>query len=153
VRLLNVRVLTQAYDEADRLKHGWVGVEHLLLAILRSDSAEDRCARVALEESGVSATAFETALLERLRDEATPPSSGVSLTPRAYTVMGRADGLALAAGHDSVGGTEVLLAILWEPHSLARTTLTDLGVPPASVTEVLARSGASVPAGDPPAAE
>jgi ATP-dependent Clp protease ATP-binding subunit ClpA len=101
--------------------------KHLLLAVLRSDSPEDEAARAALKECGVSGAAFEAALTERLRDEAIPANDGVSPTPRAYTVMGRADGLALAAGHDVVSANELLVAILWEPRNLAKMTLTDLG--------------------------
>lgn len=133
-----------AWSEARRLGHHWVGVEHMLLALVRPDG--DSVAARALRESGETHERLEAQIVDfvarckprvRLRPEAAPRHN-----PRAYQVMGRAEGFAAGLGSAEVSPEHVLLAILWE-------TTHPLGAPPgrrAAVLERLGELGGPMPA-------
>jgi ATP-dependent Clp protease ATP-binding subunit ClpA len=138
-----------AYRHAHRLGHHWIGNEHLVLALLNTDAPEARTARNALEECGITGEAFEAEVIERLPDDAPIKEDGFSPTPRTYTVLGRAEGLALAQGRAAVDANDVLIAILWEPQSFARSTFAHLGANGSGILAALAAQGVTIPAADP----
>ncbi len=78
------QVLTNAWDEARKLGHNYVNIEHLFLSIFR-DSA-NVAARV-LTDIGVDVEAFKDVLLKGLGGEASaPPASGSSQSAATPTL-------------------------------------------------------------------
>ena len=87
-----MRLLKIGAEEARRLGHPWMGPEHTLLGILRSDS--DDMARRALERTGVDA-----AMVTKKGEE----KSGITPNPRWHTILGRAEGISIGLGADETG--------------------------------------------------
>ena len=63
------RALKFSAEEADRLAHAYIGVEHLLLGVLRED---DPVAAAILQSHGVKLGDVRTAIRNRARRIATP---------------------------------------------------------------------------------
>jgi len=141
-------VIARAWNEARRLGHHWVGEEHVLLAVARSDDL----AGAALREAGATADRLEGLLAEAPRVPR-PPADPHAVdapiyTPAVYTVFGRAEGLALARGVEAPGPTDVLVALLWRAR-LASSMLERLEIPRPVVFEALAQQGVTLPPGEP----
>jgi ATP-dependent Clp protease ATP-binding subunit ClpA len=108
------------------LNHNYIGVEHLLLGLIRE--GEGVAARV-LDSLGVdlgkSRTAVEFAI-GRGQDKTTP--SEMTLTPRLKKVMELATDEARKLGHSHVGTEHLLLGVVREGQSVASGVLESLGV-------------------------
>jgi ATP-dependent Clp protease ATP-binding subunit ClpC len=125
-----------APEEARRLRHGYVGTEHLLLGLLRADRGT--AARVL---AGLNVT------LEGVRDEVArivgssqePTSGRLPLTPRAEKVMELALHEALSGGQGSAGSEHVLLALAREKTGVAARVLRDFGVDAEMIHREVAR--------------
>ena len=76
------RVIDLAYDEARRLKNNYIGVEHLVLGMLR-DGESDAAGRT-LMELGVTLDAARTQLLQMQDGGDTPPLTGKLQDMAAY---------------------------------------------------------------------
>jgi hypothetical protein len=139
----------RAGGEAQRLDHGWIGTEHVLLALFDEPSP----ATEALEELGVTRERVEQATRAMGRgDPPAPrydPAKGLSPTPAWYSMTGCAKGLALAAGRSSPGPEHFLLAMVYGEHGVAEL-LHGAGASEQALLEALARRGVPVPAVDPP---
>jgi ATP-dependent Clp protease ATP-binding subunit ClpC len=149
-------VVVHAQEEARALHHGWIGTEHLLLALVRDHRGMGASV---LESMG----ATEAKVRERLGhylDEIGPsenaPTSGhIPFTPRSKRVLELGLREALQLGHDIIGTEHLLLALIREEDGLAGQTLHDLGVHlDAARAEVLTRHppqpGVATPAETPP---
>jgi ATP-dependent Clp protease ATP-binding subunit ClpC len=120
-------VVVHAQEEARALHHGYIGTEHLLLALVR-------------DHHGMGATVLEAmgATEDRVRDrlrhymptvqEKDAPSGHIPFTPRAKRVLELGLREALQLGHDFIGTEHLLLALIREEDGLAGQTLRDLGV-------------------------
>lgn len=93
------QVLTYAWDEARKLGHNYVNVEHLFLSIFRDPT--NVAARV-LNELGINLNSFKDVLLKQLGDKllavqklhhSTVPTPTLDLFGRDLTVMAREDKL------------------------------------------------------------
>jgi ATP-dependent Clp protease ATP-binding subunit ClpA len=144
-------MLSSASGIARRLDHGWVGTEHFLLALL----AEPSVATEALADVGVT----YDRVLDALRGptgllgpdvQHYSPERGLSPSPAAYKLEGRAGGLALARGYHPPEPEHWLLAMVYEEHGLAGALFRHLGASPAAILDALRRRGARVPDVDPP---
>jgi ATP-dependent Clp protease ATP-binding subunit ClpA len=106
------------------LGHGYIGTEHVLLALW----GDPECLAVlALERLGLgrdSATAAIEALIPR--GEATEITGG--FTPRAWVALGNTVGEALGLGHNYVGTEHMLLALLGGVGGVAAEVLGDAGI-------------------------
>src|SRR4051812_37973379 len=79
------RVLALAQDEAVRLNHNYIGVEHLLLGLIRE--GEGVAARV-LDSLGVQSTKARTAVEFIVgRGDSTITPSEITLSPRTKRVI------------------------------------------------------------------
>jgi ATP-dependent Clp protease ATP-binding subunit ClpA len=111
--------LFPAFDEAARLNHGWIGPEHVVLAIL-APPAESVAARV-LGDLGITHAAFSTRYVAHLASgepgDSPTAENGTSTSPAWHELVGRADGLAAAFGATSVSAEHLLIAYLWDPDS------------------------------------
>jgi hypothetical protein len=136
-------VVVGAQEEARRLKHDYVGTEHLLLGLLREE--EGRAARV-LASLGVT---FESALRQVVRivgaGEKDSPDQMPFTTP-AKKSLGLALREALSLGHDYIGTEHLLLGLVRESESVVSGILRDCNADPETVREavLLADAGSDV---------
>jgi hypothetical protein len=139
----------RAGDVAQRLDHGWIGTEHVLLAMFDEPSA----ATEALEELGVTRDLVEEAARAMGRAEPRPPrydsAKGLSPNPAWYGLKGCAKGLALAAGRARPSPEDYLVAMVYGEHAVAGL-LHHVGASEQDLLDALARRGVPVPAVDPP---
>ena len=120
------RVLALAQDEAVRLNHNYIGVEHLLLGLIRE--GEGVAARV-LDALGVDLAKARTSvefIIGRGNDKTTP--SEITLTPRVKKVIELAIDEAKRLGHSHVGTEHLLLGIVREGESVASGLLQSFGI-------------------------
>jgi ATP-dependent Clp protease ATP-binding subunit ClpC len=110
--------ITEARGESRELRHRYVGVEHLLLGLLRE--GESVAAQV-LRSRGVTLERFRARLLEVVGagEHDLPEEVHAPFTPRAKKVLELAFRGALAFGADSVGPEHLLLGIADENVSVA----------------------------------
>jgi len=94
------RALQAASDEADRLKHTYIGTEHLLLALL-TDPTTVACE--VLNASGLTLDAVRTEIAER------PADAGVPDTVRGD---GGAEFVSFATGYRAAGGVDSIIAVV-----------------------------------------
>ena len=132
------KVVVLAQEEAGRLRHDYVGTEHLLLGLLRE---EEGVAAQALHACGV---AFEGARerVEGIVGYGEEDASQKPFTPRSKKVLELALREAMGLGHDYIGTEHLLLGLLAEGGGVSAAVLSGFGVEPGRVRrEVLSRLG------------
>jgi hypothetical protein len=118
------RVLIGSEGEARNLGHGFVGTEHILLALF--EVAESVAVKV-LDELGISKS-MVAARVEEMITRATPAGEGkLPFTPRAKAVLRDSVEIALHLGHNYIGTEHILLGLFGEEESVAAKVLRDLG--------------------------
>ena len=120
------RVLALAQDEAIRFNHNYIGVEHLLLGLVRE--GEGVAARV-LNSLGVELSKARTAVEFIIgRGDSTTSPSEITLSPRTKRVVELAIDEARKLGHSHVGTEHLLLGIAREGEGVPSGVLESLGV-------------------------
>ena len=109
-------VLRCAQAAAGELGHGYVGCEHLLLAMLRE---EDDAACRALNASGIYESAVRERMIEKLGRGTAERSTVQGLTPHARCAVELAVGEALRAGSGEIEAGHLLLGILRDSGNMA----------------------------------
>jgi hypothetical protein len=118
------RVLSGSETEARNLGHGFVGTEHILLALF---AVPDGLAIKVLDEVGISKSMVEEHVLQMIK-RATPAGEGkLPFTPRANAVLRNAMETALALGHNYIGTEHILLGLFGDEDAVAATVLRELG--------------------------
>jgi len=117
-------VLTQAEEEARNLGHGFVGTEHLLLALF--ESPDGLAARV-LGETGITRSMAETQILAQVTRGSGSEEGKLPYTPRAKAAVRNAVGEAVKLGHSYVGTEHLLLGLFLDPDAIAARVLMGLG--------------------------
>ena len=115
------QVVVNAQDEARRLGHGAIGLEHIFLGTLRDE-------RVAsfLETTAIDLERARTAVREALgRGDGTPAGS-IPFTPPAKGALESALREALTIGHREVDAEHILLGVLRRSDDLAIGLLAEL---------------------------
>jgi hypothetical protein len=118
------RVLVVAQDEARLLSHHFIGTEHILLGLIRSDGS--MAGRVLLD-LGVDLAMVR----ERVEDTIGPladSTAGPSLTPRAKKVMELSLRESFQLGHTNIGTEHLLLGLIREGEGVGAQVLVGLGV-------------------------
>ena len=120
------RTLALAQDEAIRFNHNYIGVEHLLLGLIRE--GEGVAARV-LNSLGVDLAKARTSVefIIGRGDSATAPSE-ITLSPRTKKVIELAIDEARKLGHSHVGTEHLLLGVVREGQSIGAGILQSLCV-------------------------
>lgn len=140
------RVVVRAQEEARRLKHDYVGTEHLLLGLLREE--EGRAARM-LASSGVT---YESARRQVVRTvgagEKDSPDQMPFTTP-AKKSLELALHEALSLGHDYIGTEHLLLGLVRQSKSVASGILRDCSADPETIREAVLLTVAGSDAGPP----
>ena len=128
--------------EAHRLGHGFVGTEHILLALV---SVADGLAARVLDEAGISKSMVEENVLSLIKRGSASEEGTLPLTPRAKAVLRRAVEEALRLGHNYVGTEHLLLGLVGDEESVAAKVLLELrasyGVIKERTLELLAGYG------------
>ena len=118
-------VLCCAQAAAGELGHGYVGCEHLLLAMLRE---EDDAACRALNASGIYESAVRERMIEKLGRGTAERSTVQGLTPHARCAVELAVGEAMRTGGGEIEAGHLLLGILRDSGNMAVRLLRSLGV-------------------------
>ena len=122
------RALAMAREESGRLRHEYVGTEHILLGLLRAG-----------EGVAMSVLSNLSADADKLREEierntglgnASPVAPDIPYTSRAKKVLELAMAEARDLDHSYVGTEHVLLGLLREEKGIAAQVLNEHGVSP-----------------------
>jgi hypothetical protein len=119
------KVLSQSELEAHRFGHGFVGTEHILLALL--EVADGLAVRV-LGEVGISKSMAEDHILALIKPGTASEEGKLPFTPRAKAVLRRAVEEALRLEHNYVGTEHLLLGLESDEESVAAKVLLSLGI-------------------------
>jgi len=118
------RALYAAHEHAAARGHGYVGSEHILLALLSAPGAAER----ALTAAGVTRTFAEQAVERQMGRGEGGSTTVQGLTPRARHVIEIA--AAAAEGRGSIGTEQLLMGILRERGSAASRIILSAGADP-----------------------
>jgi ATP-dependent Clp protease ATP-binding subunit ClpA len=141
------RVLKLAHEEADRLRHNFVGLEHLLLGLVESG---DGVAFSVLVKLGIDAGAV-LKKVEKIVGLGTFQKmiGNIPYTPRTKKVLALAVKEARSLGHHYVGSGHILLGLMREGDGVAAYVLKDLDFDfDRAREEVQIQSNTKPPAGD-----
>jgi ATP-dependent Clp protease ATP-binding subunit ClpC len=129
-------VVVLAQDEARKLKHTYIGTEHLLLGLLREE--EGLAARV-LGALGVTLEGAreQVASIVGFGDEAS--AGQIPFTPRGKKVLELSLREGLSLGHNFIGTEHILLGIVRENEGVAMRILADFGVDAETVRNQVIR--------------
>ena len=120
------RVLALAQDEAIRFNHNYIGVEHLLLGLVRE--GEGVAARV-LDSLGIDLSKARSSVEVMIgRGKETTSPSEITLSPRTKKVIELAVDEARKLGHSHVGTEHLLLGIVREGQSVGAGVLESVDV-------------------------
>jgi ATP-dependent Clp protease ATP-binding subunit ClpC len=148
------RVVVLSQEEARRLRHNYIGTEHVVLGLL---GVPEGLAARALQSLGMSLEATRDQVVERVGPGGDALSGHIPFTPRAKKALEFALREALELGHNYIGTEHLLLGITREGAGTGaqvlaaqagdlravRTAVLDL-IPPESAAPTTAGSG-SVP--------
>jgi ATP-dependent Clp protease ATP-binding subunit ClpA len=144
------RVVVNAQVEARRLKHDYIGTEHILLGLL---AEEETVAAAALRELGISADAVRQQVVAMVGEGPAEPTGHIPFRPRAKKALELSLREALALKHNYIGPEHILLGILREGQGTAARALHRLGADTARVRLEVSRllgEKAGEHAGEPP---
>ena len=120
------RVLALAQDEAIRFNHNYIGVEHLLLGLVRE--GEGVAARV-LDSLGIDLSKMRSSVEVMIgRGKETTSPSEITLSPRTKKVIELAVDESRKLGHSHVGTEHLLLGVVREGESVGAGLLQSMGV-------------------------
>ncbi len=122
------QVVVRAQEEARLLQQGWIGDEHLFLALIGPE-ADATTAAAALSGAGVTLDAARAALAD-VAGAARPtvPGRHIPFTDRGRQALARALSISLQLGDDHVDTYHLLLAVIEEPGPLLRRVIDELGI-------------------------
>jgi ATP-dependent Clp protease ATP-binding subunit ClpC len=124
------QVVVLAQEEARKLRHGYIGTEHLLLGLLR----ENGRAATTLGAQGVELEAARAWVVENIgKGDEEPPAGQLPLTPRMKKIFEMSLEDAQTLGHHAIGTQHLLIALLHEGQGVALHALRALGAPPEDV--------------------
>ncbi|MEX1071007.1 MAG: Clp protease N-terminal domain-containing protein, partial [Anaerolineales bacterium] len=123
------RVLSLAHHEAERLRHNYIGTEHLLLGLIREEGGV--AARV-LRELGLEAARVEE-IVERLTGAGQHDGSKIDLSPGTQQVLEYAFEEARRLGNHYVSTEHLLLGLVRYGEGIALNVLRKLGVSPEQI--------------------
>jgi ATP-dependent Clp protease ATP-binding subunit ClpA len=110
------RVVVLSQEEARRLKHNYIGTEHILLALLAKDSGIP--VRV-LEAFGMSLPATRQEVIDIVGVGKRAPEGHIPFTPRAKKVLELSLREALELKSESIGTEHLLLGLIREGSGVA----------------------------------
>jgi hypothetical protein len=136
------QVVVLAQEEARRLKHDYVGSEHLLLGLL---AVPDSVAARALASLGITLELARERVVRTVGSGEQESPDAIRFTPRAKKLLALALEEALKLSDDYIGTEHILLAVVSEDEAVAAGILRDLGVDLEHVRHAVSET--SLPAG------
>jgi hypothetical protein len=119
------RVVVLAQEEARLLSHNYIGTEHLLLAMLRTDAGG--IAEQALRSVGITYDAARVQVLEIVGGGSEAPSGHIPFTTRAKQVLEHSLREALEVGDDAIESEHILLGLIREGTGVGTQVVVKLG--------------------------
>jgi ATP-dependent Clp protease ATP-binding subunit ClpC len=126
------QVVVYAQEEARTLRHNSIGTEHLLLGILREDKG---LAARALHALDISLERARGEVVRLLGTSEERPSGQIPFTPDAKKALEQALHESLSLEHNYIGTEHLLLGLLDDEESGARSVMQQLGVNPEHVRD------------------
>src|ERR687891_1985203 len=117
------QVVVLAQDEARRLKHNYIGTEHILLGLLREE--EGLAARV-LESLDITVEEVRSQVARVVGQGDEAATGQIPFTPRAKKVLELALREAQSLRHNRIGTEHILLGLVRENEGVAARILLDL---------------------------
>jgi ATP-dependent Clp protease ATP-binding subunit ClpC len=146
------RVLSLAHQEAERMRHSYIGTEHLLLGLIREEGG---VAGRVLRELGLEADRVQE-IVERLTGPGQYRGGKLDLSPGTQQVLEYAVDEARKMGHHYIGTEHLLLGLVRNGEGIAMDVLRKLGVTAEQIRRqtrrVLQESSASQRTGAAPSA-
>ena len=137
------RVLSLAHQEAERMRHNYIGTEHLLLGLIREEGG---VAGRVLRELGLDADRVQE-IIERITGPGRSQGGKLDLSPGTQQVLEFAVDEARKMGHHYIGTEHILLGLVRYDEGVAMDVLRRLGVTPEQIRRqtrrVLQESSAS----------
>ncbi len=118
------RVLSLAHQEAERLRHSYIGTEHLLLGLIREEGG---VAGRVLRELGLEANRVQEIVL-KLTGPGQYQGGRLELSPGTQQVLELAVEEARRLGHHYIGTEHLLLGLVRHGEGVANDVLRKLGV-------------------------
>ena len=118
------RVLSLAHQEAERMRHNYIGTEHLLLGLIREEGG---VAGRVLRELGLEANRVQE-IIERLTGPGQYRGGKLDLSPGTQQVLEFAVDEARRMGHHYIGTEHILLGLVRLNEGVAMDVLRKLGV-------------------------
>ncbi|MBV9166875.1 MAG: hypothetical protein JO342_12070 [Solirubrobacterales bacterium] len=118
------QVLVSAREEAQALRHNYIGTEHLLLGLL---GVEEGIAARVLASFDVTPERVRAQVVQIVGGGEEATGGQVPFTPRAKQVLELALREALSLGHNYIGTEHLLLGLLAENGGVAARVLPNLG--------------------------
>ena len=125
-----------AQEAARTHRHGFIGTEHLLLALL--DEPDGVAARVLAAEAGGADRVREAVLAKMPPDGRKVPRGSFLFTPRARQALDEASEESQRLGPPTIGTEHVLLGLLAVTDGVAGQALAELGVTTERLRPILA---------------
>jgi ATP-dependent Clp protease ATP-binding subunit ClpC len=137
------RVLSLAHQEAERMRHNYIGTEHLLLGLIREEGG---VAGRVLRELGLEAERVQE-MVERMTGTGQYRGGKLDLSPGTQQVLEYAVEEARRMGHHYIGTEHLLLGLVRSGEGVAIDVLRKMGVTPEQIRRqtrrVLQESSAS----------
>jgi ATP-dependent Clp protease ATP-binding subunit ClpC len=123
------RVLSLAHQEAERMRHNYIGTEHLLLGLIREEGG---VAGRVLRELGLEPERVQE-IVERLTGTGQYRGGKLDLSPGTQQVLEHAVDEARRMGHHYIGTEHLLLGLVRYGEGVAMDVLRKLGVTPEQI--------------------
>ena len=123
------RVLSLAHQEAEQMRHNYIGTEHLLLGLI---GEEGGVAGRVLRELGLEASRVQEIVL-RLTGTGQYRGGKIDLSPGTQQVLEFAFEEAKRMGHHYIGTEHILLGLVRYGEGIALNVLQKLGVTPDQI--------------------
>jgi hypothetical protein len=130
------QVIAHAQSEATRLRHAYIGTEHLVLGLLHVDGIAAR----ALAGRGVTAERVRASVVRIVGMGGEPVSGQLPMTPRAKQALYLAVGRASALGVPMARTEHLLVGIADEGDGVGMSILRELGTDPDAIRADVARA-------------
>lgn len=137
-----LRVVAGANDEAARLRHQYIGTEHVMLALCAQDADGSPLRALAVDPQRASTMIRE---IIRLGNDAPVPGSVRPLTSRTKTALELAAESARRMGESHVGVAHVLVGLMRERMNIAAQILAQQGLTAERAEEHARHAGGPSP--------
>ena len=124
------RVLSLAHQEAERMRHNYIGTEHLLLGLMREDGG---VAGQVFRDLGLEVERVQE-IIERMTGIGQYSSARPELSPGTQKVLELAVEEARKLGHHYIGVEHLLLGLATYNDGVAIAALAKMGVTPEQIT-------------------